>query len=236
VGDAKVRVFFPPESKDHRKSIDAVVQTVRKAKSSVMFCLFMPTDAELRRAIFKAGDKGKMMFGLVNKISDRGPGDEVTDAAGKARVEIYHRSRRNKDVFSHNLYAKKDRPLGFWWEEADLPGARSKWPVYIHHKFVVIDAETDQPTIYTGSANMSKNALYRNDENMMEIKDCPRLAGIYLTEFLRLYEHYRARAAWRSFKPGKSKTYRLQEDSRWAKKYYTPGRPEYKSRVKMVGS
>src|SRR6266542_4799872 len=33
-----------------------------------------------------------------------------------------------------------------------------------------------------------------HDENLLEIKGSPRLAQIYLAEFLRLYEHYRARA------------------------------------------
>jgi phosphatidylserine/phosphatidylglycerophosphate/cardiolipin synthase-like enzyme len=99
---------------------------------------------------------------------------------------------------------------------------------------VVIDAETDHPIIYTGSANMSKNSLYRNDENLLEIKGSTRLAAIYLTEFLRLYEHYRARAAWNRYMEGQFETYKLQEDSRWARKHYQEGTPEYKARVGMV--
>ncbi|MBI3077667.1 MAG: phospholipase [Deltaproteobacteria bacterium] len=234
VGNAKVRVFFPPEPTDQRESIDTVIAAVREAKSSVIFCLFMPTDAALRQAIFDSGDAGKMMFGLVNKISDRGPGDEPLDAAATARVEIYHRSRRKRDVFAHNLYPKKGHPAGFWWEVASLPGKPAKWPVYIHHKFVVIDAETPHPIIYTGSANMSKNAVHRNDENLLEIKDSPRLAAIYLAEFMRLYEHYRARAMWNRPAKRRLQTYKLQEDARWARRAYEESTPEYKSRINMV--
>jgi phosphatidylserine/phosphatidylglycerophosphate/cardiolipin synthase-like enzyme len=69
--------------------------------------------------------------------------------------------------------------------------------VHIHHKFIVIDAETDQPTISTGSANMSNNSTCNNEENLLEIKESPRLAKIYLAEFMRLYEHYRTRAIWK---------------------------------------
>jgi phosphatidylserine/phosphatidylglycerophosphate/cardiolipin synthase-like enzyme len=235
VDEACIRVFFPPEPKGERASIGLVVQAVRDAKRSVLFCIFTPTDRELREAIFEAGDRGLMMFGLVNKISEKGPGDEATDASQEARVELYHRSRRNKDVFSHSLYPRERHPGGFWWENARLPGDTSQWPVYIHHKFVVIDGETDHPTIYTGSANMSGNALYRNDENLLEIKDSPRLAAIYLAELLRLYEHYRARATWNTDIKEKRKTYKLAKDSSWARKAYTPGTPEYKSRINMVG-
>lgn len=235
VGDAKVRVFFSPEPKDERESIDTIREAVRKAKSSVIFCLFMPTDRELREACFEAGDAGKMMFGLVNTIRERAPSDDdAANAAEEAKIAIYHRSRKKRDLFAHSMYAGSERPEGFWWEKANLPGKRSQWPVYIHHKFVVIDAETDKPSIYSGSANMSKNALYRNDENLLEMKGSPRLAAIYLTEFLRLYEHYRARSAWKRHAEGKYKTYHLAEDSRWARKHYTKGTPEYKARGKMA--
>jgi phosphatidylserine/phosphatidylglycerophosphate/cardiolipin synthase-like enzyme len=63
----------------------------------------------------------------------------------------------------------------------------------VHHKFIVIDAEGANPVVYTGSANMSRNSEQYNDENLLEIRDA-RIAAIYLAEFLRLYEHYRARA------------------------------------------
>ena len=54
----------------------------------------------------------------------------------------------------------------------------------VHHKMVIIDAETPHPLIYTGSANMSKNSVNNNDENLLEILGSRRLAGMYLAEFL----------------------------------------------------
>lgn len=68
VGDATIRVFFPPEPANHRLSIDTIVEAIQAAASSVLFCLFDPTDKDLRDACFKAGDDGRMMFGLVNKV------------------------------------------------------------------------------------------------------------------------------------------------------------------------
>src|SRR4029077_6995555 len=73
--------------------------------------------------------------------------------------------------------------------------------VHIHHKFIVIDAETQSPTIYTGSNNLSENSTHHNDENLLEIKGSPELAQTYFAEFMRLYEHYRARALWNMAHP-----------------------------------
>jgi hypothetical protein len=35
-----------------------------------------------------------------------------------------------------------------------------------------------------------------HDENLLEITGTPELARTYLAEFMRIYEHYRARALW----------------------------------------
>jgi len=234
IDGGQVRVFFPPEPPSVRESLDAIVRVVEKASDSVLFCLFAPTDAALRRALFSVGDAGKMMFGLVNSITEPKPG--APDNAGTvAATEIYHRSRDNKDVYSHDLFPQGGKPAGFWWEVAKLPGKAGKFPVYIHHKFVVIDAETDHPTIYTGSANMSGNSLWHNDENLIEIKGNTKLARTYLAEFLRLYEHYRARAQFqnRPHRPGD--TFALAKNAGWATKAFTKGSPEWKSRHAMVG-
>jgi len=234
IDGAKVRVFFPPETKDSRASIDAVVDAVTRAKKSVVFCLFAPTDKKLRDAVFAQGDAGKMMFGLINSISEPKPGAK-DNAETQAQTAIYHRSRTNKDVYSHDLFAKGGEPTGFWWEVANLPGPAAKFPVYIHHKFVVVDAETDHPVLYTGSANMSGNSLWYNDENLLEIKGHVGLARTYLAEFLRLYEHYRARAQWHAHHTAGAPL-NLKKNAVWAKAAYTAGTPEWKSRRAMAGS
>jgi phosphatidylserine/phosphatidylglycerophosphate/cardiolipin synthase-like enzyme len=110
--------------------------------------------------------------------------------------------------------------------------------VVVHHKFIVIDAETNSPIVYSGSANMSGNSVFGNDENLLEIKGSARLARIYLAEFLRLYEHYRARAhfiAWKlSGKAPPNAGFALRGDRSWANEHYKPGTPEFKARVAMI--
>ena len=131
-------------------------------------------------------------------------------------------------------------PAGFEVERILFPGEKAPGypPVIIHHKFIVVDAETTSPTIYTGSANMSGNSVNHNDENLMEIRGSRRLAGIYMAEFFRLYEHYRARARYIAERQATPATpaepFKLSKDSSWANKAYDPGTPEFRSRVKMA--
>lgn len=229
IGSAKVRVFFSPEKEPGRIALDPVVQAIKNAKSSALFCIYTPTDKAIREALFEAGDNKKMMFGLINSISDEEPDEVIENASDEARVAVFHRSKNNRDVYDPGAFTGPNAKAGFWWELKSIPKSiKNKFPVYIHHKFIVIDGETKNPIIYTGSANFSNNSNYRNDENLIEIKNAPEVARFYMAEFFRLYEHYRARA--RSTKKG----FALAGNSSWATKHYTSGTPEFKSRVNMV--
>lgn len=261
VGTATVRVNFSPEGTGKRTQIDTVVQAVGQAKSSVLFCIFTPTDKELRHACFDAGERGLMMYGLVNNISEKSAAKAAAaEAPGKvlnsqelASLELYHRSKEEKDVIDGSYFSRSTVPDGFDVERTYFPGEQDSEdgdedeggnsnipPVVIHHKFVIIDAETANPIVYTGSANMSENSEHNNDENLLEIRD-KRIARIYLAEFMRLYEHYRARALYIKQKAGAKQgaphganKLQLQPDARWAKKYFSDGSPELRARIAMA--
>jgi hypothetical protein len=248
VGDAGVRVFFSPEKGSTGSpsiSIETIVASIHAARSSVIFCLFTPTDEQLRQACFSVGDAGKMMFGLVNRIAHTEPTVTPTNngnipADQLAALELFHRSRDQMDTIGAEFFSANLTPAGFEMEINIFPGENPPPfpPVIVHHKFVVIDAETDSPLIYTGSANMSGNSVFNNDENLLEIKGSPRLAQTYLAEFLRLYEHYRARARFIQFKqsgqPANSAGFALRPDRSWADKHFTAGSPEFKARLRML--
>lgn len=70
------------------------------------------------------------------------------------------------------------------------------------------DGATKSPTIFTGSADMS--------------------------EFMRLYEHYRARATRNRYMRGRVRTYTLSRDARWTGKAYKKATPEWRARVAMA--
>ncbi len=82
---------------------------------------------------------------------------------------------------------------------------------------------------------MSGNSVHGNDENLLEITNCPRLGQLYLAEFMRLFEHYRARLAFETRRAGDSGTFILTKDSSWSNDWYQPG-PKANSRVAMAES
>jgi len=99
----------------------------------------------------------------------------------------------------------------------------------------VIDAETASPTIYTGSANLSNNSTHRNDENLLEITGAPELAQTYLAEFMRLYEHYRARALWNMAAKKASQRFTLKTTrDEWVKGAYNSGTADFVARTTLA--
>lgn len=245
--ETRLRVSFSPEEKDKRTQIDAIIDSINLAKNSVIFCMFMPTDQPLLDACFAAADRGLAMFGLVNRIDSKAEEKiKQSEADGKptttsqlAALELYHRSKNNRDVVDGEYFTKNRVPAGFVPEVFLYPGEQYPPypPVIIHHKFLVIDAEGDNPIVYSGSANMSNNSQHNNDENLLEIKSA-KVAAIYLAEGMRLYEHYRARAIHidTARNPLRIEALKLKATKdEWASKYYKKDSPECKARISFAG-
>lgn len=236
VGDASIQVFFPPEPDSQRASIDAMVDAVNAAQHSVLFCVFDPTDMLLLNAIFAAADAKKMMLALVNRVPTSEPGGDPAHADVAAKIEIFHRSQNNHDIVGFGAFKSGNTPTDFVVERVLWPHEDPMKMVRVHHKFLIVDGEGDNPVIFTGSPNLSGNSLHHNDENLLKITDCPRLGRMYFAEFHRLYEHYRARASEQRRAQGQPDTFTLTADAEWAKKYFVAGSPEEKSRKAMAGT
>ncbi len=269
IAQSRIRVFFSPEPAQARDSIDTVIASIKAAKQSVIFCMFDPTDPALLKSLLAVGDDGKLLYGLLNAISDPTKKSANLSASGETptkptpatqiKVTLFNRSREDRKVLAYSYFRPGDSPAGFLPElsavdmssRSTLSGATTGKPkrsgppaIHIHHKFIVIDAETNSPVIYTGSNNLSNNSTHRNDENLIEIRGNRDLAQTYLAEFMRLYEHYRARALWNMNHPtgtklrqpadkrsklGRAFTLKTTRDG-WVKGAYTAGTPEYRAR------
>ncbi len=170
---------------------------------------------------------------------------------------IYHRSQEKPDTLPYSAFGK-DAPRG-WLPELrtidtssyDVSAKPSKAakktkappPIHVHHKFIVIDGDTAAPIIYTGSPNFSKNSENSNDENVLEIKGNVALAHAYVAEFMRLFNHYRARAIWARTHDGTGKNAKASSDEsdilvlkktrdEWAKGAFHKGTKEFLSRTR----
>ena len=66
---------------------------------------------------------------------------------------------------------------------------------YVHNKLLIIDPLGEHLVVVVGSANLSEPSTDSNDENMLVIKGkrLPPEMDIYLTEFIRLFDHFNFR-------------------------------------------
>jgi phosphatidylserine/phosphatidylglycerophosphate/cardiolipin synthase-like enzyme len=63
--------------------------------------------------------------------------------------------------------------------------------VSAHNKVMVIDANSENATLVTGSFNFTHAAQYRNAENVLVIQGNPKLAELYVKNWRDHYEHSR---------------------------------------------
>ena len=130
--------------------------------------------------------------------------------------------------------------FGAWHEEHLIPGLNSHVR-YVHTKYMVADPLGANPVVVSGSANFSDASTTANDENMLIVPGDPRVADIYLTEFMRLFETFR----WRDTldapppapgRPAPRPAGYLAPDDSWVKPHYQAGSPLAVERQYFAGT
>jgi phosphatidylserine/phosphatidylglycerophosphate/cardiolipin synthase-like enzyme len=103
---------------------------------------------------------------------------------------------------------------------------------YVHDKFMLVDALSDDPIVITGSANFSPNSTTNSDENMLVYRGDTAVADIYLGEFMRVFNQFFFRYLVEK-KSGRNGTdgFHLVSDSSWTDDYYVAGSSKEKERV-----
>lgn len=116
-----------------------------------------------------------------------------------------------------------------WFLEEELERQSGDGFVFfIHTKFLLVDALSDDPLVCTGSANFSGNSLTANDENMLLIRGETRVADIYLTEFDRIFRHFYSRDVINQIAKsgGAAKVGTLDPTDKWTKSYFDDDNPK----------
>jgi phosphatidylserine/phosphatidylglycerophosphate/cardiolipin synthase-like enzyme len=80
-------------------------------------------------------------------------------------------------------YLKSKVPYPFATEFDPGPG------MHIHDKFIVVDFNGDNPTVFTGSSNLAEGGEKANGDSLIMIAD-EVLATVYAIEALKIFDHY----------------------------------------------
>ncbi len=187
------------------------VRTINGAERDLLFATAFKLPESILDALLGGDNDAILRYGLQNTAS---------------RITGYH-ADRTAEFTAPALLAKG---LEGWAKEG-LKGQRGN--LLIHTKAVVVDFTSNQPTIISGSHNLSKPASESNDENFLIIRGDTDLADRYGLEILRFYEHYRFRYYAKLLKLKKVRP--LAEDSRWSDAYYKEGTLKHAGRLRYAG-
>jgi hypothetical protein len=212
-----VSVVFSPHT--HLDALDRYGELFGSAQDLV--CITFPFNLDPHFADQLPGDHPALRWLLFE--------DDNTAAAGRALV-----TDADTELVAGAVLAEG----GFrdWVAELDNPLTTNI--DFIHTKFMLVDPLGDDPVVVTGSANFSGPSTNKNDENMLVIRGDTTVADLYLTEFMRIFEHYRFRQRVAAPTPGPAlaaPSTHAAGPVPWYRKYYDdPAR--VKKRMLLAGS
>jgi PLD-like domain len=108
------------------------------------------------------------------------------------KAQAFEANDRDLDVAAG---AAIKSPVDQWLKESSAASLFYGGTDYVHNKLLLVDPLGPTPIIVVGSANFSEPSTTANDENMLVFKGPAfrREADIYLTEFIRLFDHFNFR-------------------------------------------
>ncbi|MNF66238.1 hypothetical protein D3C85_311020 [compost metagenome] len=204
--DAKVT--FSPHSTENTV-LQSIGEDVATIKSSLLYSMafLSQTGGPIREALTKITENEKIfVYGIADKPVG---GINLKNTDGNPQPV-------SPAVISENI------PEPFKKEPVGGGGIR------MHHKFLVMDFNTEDARVYMGSYNFSGVADSANGENLLLIKD-RKVATSYMIEAVRIFDHYEFRLA-RSKADAKNQKLELKlppNDNRqkpWWDKYYSDKR------------
>lgn len=212
-------IFSPRKNDD---MLQWYADRMAEAKQSVFFTAAFSMDQKVFD-VLKAGgaETDSLMLRYLLLESDRGLMRTKMDGlrgekAYKNKGKNYNRIAVG-DTFRKRPGENPDVPLDF------LTGLNDHVN-YIHTKYMVIDALTDDPLVVSGSANFSEASTVKNDENMLIIRGNTRIADMFVCEFMRLFNHFKRRNDSNRLD---DETYKesqyLKSDASWTDPFYTEG-------------
>lgn len=211
--DDSITAFFSP--RDSTAMLDAYAALVANARE--LACGIFP---------FRVDQRFQQAFNAPKDF----PRYVIVDKAANA----FAANDRDLDIAAGSAIR---HPIDQWLKERSAGSLFYGGTDYVHNKLLIIDPLGASPVVVVGSANFSEPSTDQNDENMLVLKGpaFAREADIYLTEFIRLFDHFNFRS-WLDSSPADFKPF-LEEGVQangwtWVNKYF--GNPEYLSYKRKV--
>ena len=210
-GVPDVSITFSPHPDTFAAQVlDGVSNTIKGAKSSVLFCI-MSLDESTGGSVYPTlrsvqNNQGIFTYGITDSTK---------------YVSLYKPgSKKGILVNAKNLV--KDLPPPFDKEETF--NAHN-----IHHKFVVVDFNAPGAAVYFGSSNLALGGEENNGDNLLCIKDTD-IATVFAIEAVRLVDHFEFRAK-KTDPHGNQKILKLDKTSHWASRYFDKNDIKYVDRT-----
>jgi phosphatidylserine/phosphatidylglycerophosphate/cardiolipin synthase-like enzyme len=176
-----------------------------------------------RLARYFDNDKNFLRFLLMENPNKKAETQAMLERDKDTQIAIG--PNLNKDAIALSL---EGHELDVWLRERHFRERNSGHVFYVHTKIMGADLLTDDPLVFSGSANFSPPSLLANDENMVLIRGDAGVAEVYLTEFFRLFNHfyfrYVAQETAKRDRGDVNKIVFLEASDAWADASYTPGR------------
>jgi len=208
------QVSFAPHT-DSDISLKPVAEAIAAAKSSVLFAIMdLGGSGPVLEAVRALPQRqGLYAFGTTQSVD----GDlEVTAPGSSEPVFI---------PFGF-LHSKVPEPF-----RAEIQGGSG---IVIHHKFVVVDFNGDNPSVFAGSSNLAGGGEEQNGDNLLAFRD-PAIASTYAVEAIRLIDHYRFRAAMKEATEAEPLRLKTRGEN-WAAPYFEADTPKFRERVLFAES
>ena len=204
-GFPSFQVCLSPHA-DPALSLDKIETELKKADSSVLFSIMEMDGGGTPLQMLKGlpSDKGHVFhYGITQKV-----GKDDNEETGD--YELTKQGQNGGTVPFSYLTGKVPPPFN-----AEFSGGMGQ---IIHDKFIVIDFNSSDPVVFTGSSNLSSGGEKQNGDNLLAIYDRD-IAIAYAVEAIRLFDHYNFRYAMK--KATDVKPLALQNSDAWTEAYYT---------------
>jgi len=205
--------------KDFSVSLGPMSERIRKATSSVFFAVMEPTGQGPVLASLRTIAAEPTVFSYGTVETDKGLAVQSPDG--------------EMGIMTSFAALTKNVPEPFKKEFSGGPG------MHIHDKFVVVDFNAGNPTVFTGSSNLAAGGEQANGDSLAMIEDAA-VANMFAIEAVALFDHYHFRKAMQQvtqaeppltlWYPGKPNA-----PVPWWKAYYDPSRIQMRDRYLFAG-